>query len=171
MSQGSRTSPSPSASVDLAHLRPVRRRFSVHPATHPLSRGGGRASSLSAGSVRSVDRRDVIRSTIYWGSPDSSDVANKPESKRRHHSISDTSDGAVVGVRCGVVLMVVTSTGLRSTGGCSHRDSLVRFALPPFRGRAARYVVMAWSRVTSDNFLQLSRSVVSVGVVCSGVDV
>src|SRR5208337_4616531 len=37
VSQGSRTSPSPSASVDLAHLRPVRRRFSVHPATHPLS--------------------------------------------------------------------------------------------------------------------------------------
>ncbi|HMF38598.1 MAG TPA: hypothetical protein VKF17_18305, partial [Isosphaeraceae bacterium] len=29
VSQGSRTSPSPSASVDLAHLRPVRRRFSV----------------------------------------------------------------------------------------------------------------------------------------------
>src|SRR5271157_3648142 len=37
VSQGSRTSPSPSAAVDLAHLRPVRRRFSVHPATHPLS--------------------------------------------------------------------------------------------------------------------------------------
>ena len=37
VSQGSRTSPSPSASVDLAHLRPVRGRFSVHPATHPLS--------------------------------------------------------------------------------------------------------------------------------------
>src|SRR5271157_6124926 len=37
VSQGSCTSPSPSASVDLAHLRPVRGRFSVHPATHPLS--------------------------------------------------------------------------------------------------------------------------------------
>ena len=37
VSQGSRTSPSPSASVDLAHLRPVRGRFGVHPATHPLS--------------------------------------------------------------------------------------------------------------------------------------
>src|SRR5271157_1091822 len=37
VSQGSRASPSPSALVDLAHLRPVRRRFSVHPATHPLS--------------------------------------------------------------------------------------------------------------------------------------
>src|SRR5271157_3864156 len=37
VSRGSRTFPSPSASVDLAHLRPVRRRFSEHPATHPLS--------------------------------------------------------------------------------------------------------------------------------------
>ena len=34
---GSRTSPSPSASVDLAHLRPVGGRVGVHPATHPLS--------------------------------------------------------------------------------------------------------------------------------------
>src|SRR5208337_4082443 len=31
VSQGSRTSPSPSASVDLAHLRPVRRRFRCAP--------------------------------------------------------------------------------------------------------------------------------------------
>ena len=86
---GSRTSPSPSASVDLAHLRPVRGRFGVHPATHPLSpRPREIASSLSAGSVRSVDRRDVIRSTIYSGSPDRSDVATKPESKGRHHSIA-----------------------------------------------------------------------------------
>jgi tetratricopeptide (TPR) repeat protein len=33
----SRTSPSPSASVDLAHLRPVRGRMVVQPATHPPS--------------------------------------------------------------------------------------------------------------------------------------
>src|SRR5512142_378509 len=61
----------------------------VPPATHPLSpRPRESFPSLSAGSVRSVDRRDVIRSTIYSGSPDRSDVASKPESKGRHHSIS-----------------------------------------------------------------------------------
>jgi len=61
----------------------------VHPATHPLSpRPRESFLPLNAGSVRSVDRRDVIRSTIYSGSPDRSDVAIKPESKGRHHSIS-----------------------------------------------------------------------------------
>ena len=35
--RGSRTSPSPSASVDLAHLRPACDDLGVHPATHPLS--------------------------------------------------------------------------------------------------------------------------------------
>jgi hypothetical protein len=30
--------------------------------------------------------RDVIRSSIYSGSPDYSDVTIKPESKGRHHS-------------------------------------------------------------------------------------
>ncbi len=38
----------------------------VHPATHPLSpRPRESFLPLNAGSVRSVDRRDVIRSTIY----------------------------------------------------------------------------------------------------------
>ena len=61
----------------------------VHPATHPLSPRPRESSlPLNADSVRSVDRRDVIRSTIYSGSPDRSDVAIKPESKGRHHSIS-----------------------------------------------------------------------------------
>ena len=35
-------------------------------------------------------------------------------------NFTTSSDGAVVGVLCGVVLMVVTSTGLRSTGGSLH---------------------------------------------------
>ena len=43
---------------------------------------------LDAGSVRSVSRRDVIRSTIYSGSTGRSVVAIKPESKGRHHSIA-----------------------------------------------------------------------------------
>jgi hypothetical protein len=64
----------------------------VHPATHPLSPRPRESSlPLNAGSVRSVDRRDVIRSTIYSGSTDCSDVAIKPESKGRHHSISRRS--------------------------------------------------------------------------------
>ena len=92
MSRASRTSPSPSASVDLAHLRPVRGR--VGRATRNTSsepEAEGELLSLDAGSVRSVSRRDVIRSTIYSGSPGRPDVAIKPESKGRHHSISRQS--------------------------------------------------------------------------------
>jgi hypothetical protein len=48
----------------------------------------GEFVSLHAGSVRSVAERDVIRSTIYSGSPGLPDVATKPESKGRHHSFS-----------------------------------------------------------------------------------
>lgn len=44
--------------------------------------------SLVAGNVRVVDRRNVIRSTIYSGSTVGYVVAIKPESKGRHHSIS-----------------------------------------------------------------------------------
>jgi len=64
VSQASRTSPSPSASVDLAHLRPVRGRGGCATRnTSSRARGRGRACSLNAGSVRSVSRRDVIRSS------------------------------------------------------------------------------------------------------------
>src|SRR6516162_6594338 len=59
----------------------------VQPATHPLSpRPRESCPSLRTGSVRSVGRRDLIRSTIYSGSTDRSDVAITPESKGRHHS-------------------------------------------------------------------------------------
>src|SRR5208337_4761984 len=85
------------------------------------------------------------------------------------------SDGAVVGVRCGVVLMVVTSTGLRSTGGSLSQGfhSVRSCSALLFGDRAARYVVMVWSAVdVLTNFLPVVRgAVVSVGVVCSGVDV
>jgi hypothetical protein len=88
----SRTSPSPSASVDLAHLRPVRGRMVVQPAAHPLSpRPREIVPPLMAGSLRSVSRRDVIRSTIYSGSSGPPDVATKPVSKGRHHSLSRQS--------------------------------------------------------------------------------
>jgi hypothetical protein len=48
----------------------------------------GEFFSLHGGSVRRVSRRDVIRSTIYSGSPGLPGVATKPESKGRHHSFS-----------------------------------------------------------------------------------
>ena len=61
----------------------------VQPVTHPLSpRPRESVLPLNAGSVRSVSRRDVIRSTIYSGSPGLPDVATKPVSKGRHHSLS-----------------------------------------------------------------------------------
>ena len=47
VSRASRTSPSPSASVDLAHLRPLRGRFRRAPATHPLSPRPRESSSPS----------------------------------------------------------------------------------------------------------------------------
>src|SRR5208337_2507826 len=59
VSQGSRTSSSPSASVDLAHLRPIRGRFrcaSRDTSSEPEAEG--EFPPLSAGSVRCVDRRD-----------------------------------------------------------------------------------------------------------------
>ena len=58
------------------------------PVTHPLSpRPRERFDfSLNAGSLRSVSRRDVVRSTIYSGSPGLPGVATKPVSKGRHHS-------------------------------------------------------------------------------------
>ena len=70
VSRASRTSPSPSASVDLAHLRPVRGRIgraARNTSSEPEAEGD--RFSLNAGSVRSVGRRDVIRSTIDSGSP------------------------------------------------------------------------------------------------------
>jgi hypothetical protein len=88
----SRTSPSPSASVDLAHLRPVRGQLVVQPATHPLSPRPRESYPPSMPAViRSVSRRDVIRSTIYSGSTGLPDVATKPVSKGRHHSRSRKS--------------------------------------------------------------------------------
>jgi hypothetical protein len=90
--RASRTSPSPSASVDLAHLRPVRGRVG-HAVRYTSSEpeAEGELFSLNAGSVRSVSRRDVIRSTIYSGSTGLPDVATKPVSKGRHHSPSRQS--------------------------------------------------------------------------------
>jgi hypothetical protein len=61
--------------------------------------------------------RDVIRSTITW---DQRLVTLSPLNRYpRNATIQahEVSDGAAVGVRCGVVHLVVTSTGLRSTGG------------------------------------------------------
>src|SRR5208337_690589 len=83
--------------------------------------GRGRLLPLDTGSVRSVDRRDVIRSTIDSGITGSlrcrhsAGIQGTPP-----FNCTAAGDGAVVGVRCGVVLMVVTSTGLRSTGGSLH---------------------------------------------------
>src|SRR5262249_55971036 len=51
----------------------------------------GEVFSLSAGSLRRVSRRDVIRSTIYPGSPGPPDVATKPVSKGRRHSFGRES--------------------------------------------------------------------------------
>ena len=87
-----RTSPSPSASVDLAHLRPrPRSRFvhSRHTSPEPEAEGD-RSPSMPAVS-EALAERDVIRSTIYSGSTGRPDVAIKPESKGRHHSIARPS--------------------------------------------------------------------------------
>ena len=67
--------------------------------------------SLHAGRLRSGGRRDVIRSTIYSGSPGQPDVATKLESKGRHHSMARQSAmGTSVSLCCGVVHLVVTPT-------------------------------------------------------------
>src|SRR5271157_3161681 len=71
--------------------------------------------------------------------------------------------------------LVVTSTGLRSTGGSLSQGfgSVRSCSALLFGDRAARYVVMVWSGVdVLTNFLPVVRgAVVSVGVVWSGVDV
>jgi hypothetical protein len=84
-------SPSPSALVELAHLRPGHRRLVVQPATHPLSPRPRESYLPTAGSLRSGSRCDVIRSTIYLGSSGQPDVATKPVSKRRRHSLARQS--------------------------------------------------------------------------------
>jgi hypothetical protein len=79
---------------------PRRRLRSIWPISDPAT-DGGRATrntssepeaegvffSLHAGRLRSGGRRDVIRSTIYSGSPGRPDVATQLESKGRHHSM------------------------------------------------------------------------------------
>jgi hypothetical protein len=60
----------------------------VQPATHPLSLRLREIALPRYRQYSSVDRRNVIRSTIYSGSTVGSVVAIKPESKGRHHSIS-----------------------------------------------------------------------------------
>ena len=86
-----------------------------------------------------------------------------------------SSDGAVVGVRCGVVLMAITSTGLRSTGGSLSQGfrSVRSCSALLFGDRGARYGVVVWSGVdVLTNFLPVVRgAVVPVVVVWSGVDV
>src|SRR5271165_971201 len=71
--------------------------------------------------------------------------------------------------------MVVTSTGLRSTGGSLSQGfrSVRSCSALLFGDRAARYGVMVWSGVdVLSNLLRVVRgSVVSVVVVWSGVDV
>jgi hypothetical protein len=59
--------------------------------TSPEPEAEGGFASLHAGSVRRGSRRDVIRSTIYPGSPGLPDVATKPVSKGRHHSVGRSS--------------------------------------------------------------------------------
>src|SRR5208283_5355207 len=90
-------------------------------------------------------------------------------------NFATSSDGAVVGVRCGVVLMVVTSTGLRSTGGSLSQGfrSVRSCSALLFGDRAARYVVTVWSGVdVLSNLLRVVRgAVVPMVVVWSGVDV
>src|SRR5208337_3247864 len=77
-------------------------------------------------------------------------------------------------VRCGVVLRVVTSTGLRSTGGSLSQGfrSVRSCSALLFGDRAARYVAVVWSGVdVLTKFLRVVRgAVVSVVVVWSGVD-
>jgi hypothetical protein len=51
----------------------------------------GEVFSLHAGSIRCGSRHDVIRSTIYSGSPGLPDVATQPGSKGRHHSFGRES--------------------------------------------------------------------------------
>jgi len=89
VSQGSRTSPSPSASVDLAHLRPVRGRVGRAPRdTSSEPEAEGDCSPSMPAVYEALAERDVIRSTIYSGSTGLPDVAIKPEYKGRHHSIA-----------------------------------------------------------------------------------
>ena len=118
----------------------------------------------------------MIRSTIYSGISGSlrcRHSAGIQETPPFNYATS--SDGAVVGVRCGVVLMVVTSTGLRSTGGSLSQGfrSVRSCSALLFGDRAARYGVVVWSGVdVPTNFLPVVRGAVApVVVVWSGVDV
>jgi hypothetical protein len=61
--------------------------------------------------------RDVIRSTIYSGFPAHRDRHQAGIQGTPPFNRTTVGDGAAVGLRCGVVHLVVTSTGLRSTGG------------------------------------------------------
>jgi hypothetical protein len=84
-------------------------------------------------------------------------------------------DGAAVGLCCGVVLLVVTSTGLRSTGGSLSQGfrSVRSCSALLFGDRAAHYVVVvcAGGDVVS-NFLRVVRAAGGgVVVVCSAVAV
>jgi hypothetical protein len=118
VSRASRTSPSPSASVDLAHLRPVRGR--VGRATRNTSSEpeaeGELPPSLPA-VYEALAERDVIRSTIYSGSTVGSAVAIKPVSKERHHSMARSRRWG----RC------LASLRGRSPGRHVHRPSLDRW--------------------------------------------
>ena len=69
-----------------------------------------------------------------------------PDCARFNYATS--SDGAVVGVRCGVVLMVVTSTGLRSTGGSLSQGFRSVRSCSAFRGPSGplRGCGPVWSR-------------------------
>ena len=150
VSRASRTSPSPSASVDLAHLRPVRGR--VGRATRNTSsepEAEGELFSLNAGIVRSVSRRDVIRSTIYSGSTGLPDVAIKPVSKGRHHSPSRQSAmGPLSGFVSGSSTWSSRPPAFARQVARSHRD-WVRFGscLPSLGSDAARAGLLWWASI------------------------
>ena len=93
--------------------------------------------------------RDVIRSTISSGFPARRDRHQAGIQGTPPFNRTTVGDGAVVGLRCGVVLLVVTSTGLRSTGGSlSQRLGSVHSCLTILSGvGATRYVVTGRSAV------------------------
>ena len=101
---GSRTSPSPSASVDLAHLRPRPRSWFVHSRhTSPEPEAEGeflpRGRHYSSGCRRDRDAQPSIRDRRSLGRRQESGIQGTPP-----FNVPTVGDGAAVGLRYGVVL-------------------------------------------------------------------
>jgi len=111
----------------------------------------------------------VIRSTIYSGSPARQGRHQAEIQGTPPFTATTGGDGAAVRVRCGVVPLVVTSTGLRSAGGSLSQGlflfGLVSSLVSLISHHAVRYAVAACSSAVGlADFLRLVLGAVIWGV-------